>query len=851
MPRSRRKKTDPAFIKSILHRLRWFWIPFMGSVLFLSLLTWVIELSLPGVTAPYWNNVVRGILTWSTVVALAVAVPSLAVEMFVGKVWPNKVDTAVRVLWVLVHGVLLGADLYFWLLGLSVPAANLINTNNNAAANILLKSWEQIPQPLQFVRADLYRNLISHIDPKTQGGADYFVRALECTERAYGAQSPQTLAALSRLAAIYVESGALSQAQTHYDRALQLAKVLFKDDSTEVLELLRSMAWMKSQKQNDVTGARDLLRQALGVSEKINDRQRQMEVLQELAWLLDGQHEYKEAETLWRRRLALIEKSTATGSTLELSDALLSLGNRFFDLGQYGAAEGEYRKSLELMQKYPLSKVQLGKTYQALGWLYQTENKFKEAEQAYIQALQAAGSEQGKTANCVLSELASLNDKQKKYEEADKLYAREEQARASGKCCLLLPLNIVDYRKAPSGLKEIPAIPHDPDARTADLKSEYFYYLVDPSPRFSTEPEPKNQPPLPTAGAPVTGTPPVPGNSAELAGSSPELAGGSQSSAVAVDANRARRLLSLLPVEQAIQWYPFGRDCLLKPKPKSNSGRTIMILDLRPTITDFRTSAFEKTAGDNDADSLLPGKVPGGLLITGEVVRECFRKIDFHTALKLFPEYRRWFRAPKRDERESLPKVQIGVNEGIRSLADLTPSQLLVIPASKWSEIKRLSGISPAEMKRLVADYAPAEIPPVPPAPPDAATVGKWIDLWSKSIEHLPKDPTGYVGRGKCLAKTGHHQTAIGDFTRALELAKTAELRDDYKKMLETDARYCRAMSYYKSADYQRAVEDFTRALELDPKRQYYRDRANAYDHLGKQTLAEADDKEASTLDAY
>lgn len=88
-----------------------------------------------------------------------------------------------------------------------------------------------------------------------------------------------------------------------------------------------------------------------------------------------------------------------------------------------------------------------------------------------------------------------------------------------------------------------------------------------------------------------------------------------------------------------------------------------------------------------------------------------------------------------------------------------------------------------------------------------------------------------YVNFGSWEFGQGEYETAIEDFTRAIEIDPEYALA--YSR---------RGLTYYDLGEYEQAIADYTRAIELDPKDIfYYTDRGNAYRELGEYEQAIAD----------
>ena len=175
-----------------------------------------------------------------------------------------------------------------------------------------------------------------------------------------------------------------------------------------------------------------------------------------------------------------------------------------------------------------------------------------------------------------------------------------------------------------------------------------------------------------------------------------------------------------------------------------------------------------------------------------------------------------------------------------------------------------------------------------------AAWAGELIDIvddeqWGKAAKMatamLPERKSDidkavlYAVRGVARAELGEHDSAVADFTRALEFECAGERgvakdRDthsergfsyfvkgeydtaiaDFTRAIELDDSFSgpyfhRAASRFEKGEHDLAVADFTRALEIDKLPEAYCGRGRAYHEQGKNDLAIADFTRAIELD--
>jgi serine/threonine protein kinase len=142
----------------------------------------------------------------------------------------------------------------------------------------------------------------------------------------------------------------------------------------------------------------------------------------------------------------------------------------------------------------------------------------------------------------------------------------------------------------------------------------------------------------------------------------------------------------------------------------------------------------------------------------------------------------------------------------------------------------------------------PALEPPDPGASPDIPVPGvpqlngnkHWVqaeNAFTKLIQMMPNNPSGYLGRARAEVQLGKLDNALEDYDQAIRLRPTAVVYSD------------RGRLYNQRREYQRAVEDFDEAIRLNPKlRAAYEGRAFARASLGDRRGAAEDRREAAGL---
>jgi len=137
-----------------------------------------------------------------------------------------------------------------------------------------------------------------------------------------------------------------------------------------------------------------------------------------------AKQQFKEAESSWKRALAILEKAEALEAALTLDD----LAGMYGDMGRYKEAELLYKRELAIYEKEiePENSI-LAKPINSLALTYYYTGRYGEAELLYKRALKiyekALGPEHPSVATLFFN-LASLYHKTGRYEEAEPLYKR-------------------------------------------------------------------------------------------------------------------------------------------------------------------------------------------------------------------------------------------------------------------------------------------------------------------------------------------------------------------------------------------------------------------------------------------
>ncbi len=109
---------------------------------------------------------------------------------------------------------------------------------------------------------------------------------------------------------------------------------------------------------------------------------------------------------------------------------------------------------------------------------------------------------------------------------------------------------------------------------------------------------------------------------------------------------------------------------------------------------------------------------------------------------------------------------------------------------------------------------------------------------FTRVVQLKPGDSDAYYYRGRIYYEQNDYNQAITNFSRTISLAPK-----------EVESYRFRGICYYAQGDYQAAIDDYTEAIRMQPTANSYKNRALAYDKLGRSDLANADRRRAQQLD--
>ncbi len=254
-------------------------------------------------------------------------------------------------------------------------------------------------------------------------------RSVEIREHSFGQEHPLVGKSLFALASVYQAQGKHAEAKPLFKRALEM-----QEDATALNNLA-----VRYHDQGKYFEAELLYKRSLEIQEDAT-------VLHNLAVLYHNQGKYAEAEPLYKRALAIKEKALGpdhkevtkirnnlTKLHTAQANELNNLAVRYHDQGKYAEAEPLYKRALAMMEKAlgpdhkevtnirnNLTNLHTAQANELknLAIRYHNQGKYAKAELLYKRSLEIREN------FIVLSYLAVVYEKQGKYFEAEHLYKR-------------------------------------------------------------------------------------------------------------------------------------------------------------------------------------------------------------------------------------------------------------------------------------------------------------------------------------------------------------------------------------------------------------------------------------------
>jgi serine/threonine protein kinase/tetratricopeptide (TPR) repeat protein len=240
---------------------------------------------------------------------------------------------------------------------------------------------------------------------------------------------PQIRARLTgTMGTVYRSLGLYGQAGTMLEKALELKKKIYGEDSLSVADALYNLGIVLDSQGRYDEAAADF-RKALEIrSRKLGpDDPEVARSLNSLAINYWNQEKYAEAEPLFERSLAIKEKTLGPDHP-DLANTLINLAILKHTQKKYGESEALFKRALAISEKrLGPDHPDLGTILNDLAALYEDEGRRKEAEPLYVRCLaiweKALGPDHPDVGIAVHN-LANLYRNLGKYAEAEPLYVR-------------------------------------------------------------------------------------------------------------------------------------------------------------------------------------------------------------------------------------------------------------------------------------------------------------------------------------------------------------------------------------------------------------------------------------------
>ena len=277
-------------------------------------------------------------------------------------------------------------------------------------------------------RATLMCHVATYLTNRAQmaQAQSLYQRALQMSEQVLGLEHPQVAQVLQGLANICFDQGKYAEAEAYYQRVLRLREQAPGSQPLQVVGTLNNLAALY-QAQGRYVEAKSLYQRALQISEQAlgPDHPRLAYALNNLALLFMELGRYAEAEPLYLRALQIREHAFGSDDP-ERAFPLTNLANLYVELEKYAEAAPLYRRALALReQTLGPDHPQVAYPLQGLADLYRKQGNVEEAERLFLRALQIweqASNTQHPDAVYALQGLANLYRAQGAYEQAYPLY---------------------------------------------------------------------------------------------------------------------------------------------------------------------------------------------------------------------------------------------------------------------------------------------------------------------------------------------------------------------------------------------------------------------------------------------
>jgi serine/threonine protein kinase/tetratricopeptide (TPR) repeat protein len=254
-------------------------------------------------------------------------------------------------------------------------------------------------------------------------------RALEIREKVLGPDDENVANTLNSLGAVYFRQGKYAEAEPLFTRTLAIREKLYDENHPNLAHTLSNLALIRSA-LGQYAGAKELLERALAIQEKVfegnPDHSDLAAVLSNLAWVLRSMGKPEEAKPYLERAIKIQEK--AAPKNPELARFIQNLGELMQETGDYKNAETLMERALAMRESLlGPEHVDTAQSLQGLAYFYYLQNRDEKAELYYKRALEILEKVLGpESVNSAwsLEGLGYIYSRQGRNQEAEPLFKR-------------------------------------------------------------------------------------------------------------------------------------------------------------------------------------------------------------------------------------------------------------------------------------------------------------------------------------------------------------------------------------------------------------------------------------------
>lgn len=284
--------------------------------------------------------------------------------------------------------------------------------------------------------ADTYRNLAKLFEEKFlyEEAEEYFKLALSMKQELLGMNNPDVAAIMNDLGSLYDKQSKYKEAEGFFNRAVNIYEKYGKLPEN-LVAVLNNLGFMYFS-QGRFEKAEKVQKHSLDIYKKCLNKKdsRTANMVLNLALTYSLQGKNKEAEELCRQSIPNYEEilTGKVNNDPEIAIIINKLSFIFLKQQKFDQAEQLQKQSLSINKSVPgLNHPNLIRDYLSLGNIYYAQNKNKEAEEFYKQALivyenceKSSSFNDPQLKAAIYSNLGDLYFEQKKYKDARIFYKK-------------------------------------------------------------------------------------------------------------------------------------------------------------------------------------------------------------------------------------------------------------------------------------------------------------------------------------------------------------------------------------------------------------------------------------------